>query len=118
MVSEMKPEVVSSSQNFSLCAPLRNSACTEQHKRFFQLCRQEALNDLASGGLSGRATIIPFYGGGWGVLLPSIQEKSCMKGLEGPQMASTHTWVVVTTGDLQHKLRTVSGEKRRGGLSK
>ena len=65
MVSEMKPEVVSSSQNFSLCAPLRNSACTEQHKRFFQLCRQEALNDLASGGLSGRATIIPF----WGALL-------------------------------------------------
>ena len=65
MVSEMKPEVVSSSQNFSLSAPLRNSACTEQHKRFFQLCRQEALNDLASGGLSGRATIIPF----WGALL-------------------------------------------------
>ena len=32
---------------------------------FFQLCRQEALNDLASGGLSGRATIIPF----WGALL-------------------------------------------------
>ena len=75
MVSEMKPEVVSSSQNFSLSAPLRNSACTEQHKRFFQLCRQEALNDLASGGLSGRATIIPFYGGGGGIIALDTRKK-------------------------------------------
>ena len=79
MVSEMKPEVVSSSQNFSLSAPLRNSACTEQHKRFFQLCRQEALNDLASSGLSGRAAIIHFYGG---MFLPLIHERGSMKGLE------------------------------------
>lgn len=46
IVAQMKPEFKDSTrQSFSLTAPLRHSYASGQHKRFFRLCRFEAIND-------------------------------------------------------------------------